>query len=107
MSLNPERSLAIRASLALGLPFASRSNEILHVQRGQGLETLVPRCFAERHDVLPLFLDGDVLAVAMVHPEDAPTLRALRLITRCDIQPFVAMRGELAQALDEFYGSFN
>lgn len=103
MSLNPERSLAIRASLALGLPFASRSNEILRVQRDQGLDTLVPKCFAVRHNVVPLFLDGEVLAVAMVHPEDAPTLHALRLITRYDIQPFVAMRGELVQAIDEFY----
>ena len=103
MSPNPERSLAIRASLALGLPFASRSNEILRPLRGEGLEKLVPKCFAVRHSVLPLYLDGDVLAVAMAHPEDDATLRALRLVTRCDIQPFVAIRAELLQGVNEFY----
>lgn len=103
MSPNPERSLAIRASLALGLPFASRSNEVLKPERGQGLEQLVPKCFAVRHSVLPLFVDGDLLAVAMSHPEDAATLRALRLITRFDIQPYVSIRGELLQAITDFY----
>lgn len=104
MPPNPERSLAIRASLALGLPFASRSNEVLTPERGQGLEQLVPKCFAVRHGVLPLYVEGEVLAVAMSHPEDGDTLKALRMITRCDIQPYVAIRAELVQAVGEFYG---
>lgn len=87
-----------------GLPLATVENRILRPDRTQDLERLIPEDFARRHAVLPLFLDRDLLAVALAEPHER-TLAALRRLTRKDLQPFLARPDELAAVLDRFYGS--
>jgi hypothetical protein len=86
-----------------GLPLATLENRILRPDRLQDLERLVPEDFARRHSVLPLFVDRDLLAVALADPGEA-ALAALRRLTGKALQPFIARPEELAAALDRFYG---
>jgi hypothetical protein len=44
-----------------------------------------------------------VLTVAMAAPTDAQTLRRLRQITRCQIQPLSATRAQVRAAIARFY----
>ena len=63
----------------------------------------MPLAFAVRHGVIPLDFDGHVLTVAMAAPTDAQTLRRLRLITRCQIQPLSATLLQVRAAIARFY----
>lgn len=76
---------------------------VLKAQPKQGLENLVPRCFAEAHKVFPLSVEGDVLSIAMADPDDALAADRLRLITRCELRVFSASPAEIAHAIDGFY----
>ncbi|MBI4678635.1 MAG: Flp pilus assembly complex ATPase component TadA [Elusimicrobia bacterium] len=99
----PEAVLAAALSKHLGHPFASLENGLLSVEPDQMLALRVPEEFARTHEVLPLSLEGKTLAVAMVDPEDMMTVENLRLMTKCDIQPFVATKAQLFKAIDAFY----
>ena len=88
---------------AVGIPYAARPDAELEAPRARELAPLVPVSFAVRHTVIPLDYDGEVLTVAMAAPTDAVTLRRLRLITRCQIQPLAATRAQVRAAIARFY----
>ncbi len=100
-----EEAAATLLSKQLGVPYASRENRVLTVEPTQGLELVVPADFARAHALLPLFIDGKTLAVAMADPTDRLALDALRLLSGMDLQPFIAARGQLRAAIDEFYSA--
>lgn len=100
----PEEAVAVAVSKQLGVPYASRENRVLKVERTQGLELIVSAAFAREHFLLPLFIDGKVLAVAMADPTDARALELLRSTSGLDPQPFIAAPGQLRSAIDDFYG---
>jgi len=99
-----DETIAIAISKQFGVPYASRENKILKVEKGQNLERIVSESYAREHCVLPLFLDEGVLAVAMTNPEDMMLLDNLKLLTTgLEIQSFVATRAQILKAIDEFY----
>ena len=99
-----DEAIAGAISKQLGIPYASRENKILKVERGQNLEKVVSEAYAREHCVLPLFLDDNVLAVAMTSPEDMVLLDNLKLLTGgLEIQPFVATRAQILRVIDDFY----
>ena len=101
-----EEQLALAISKQLGVPYASRENKILKVEKGQNLERVITEAYAREHCILPLFVDGNVLAVAIINPQDLMLLENLRLLTAgLEIQPFVATRAHILKAIDDFYQS--
>ncbi|MDD5629059.1 MAG: ATPase, T2SS/T4P/T4SS family [Elusimicrobia bacterium] len=99
-----DETIAIAISKQLGVPYASRENKILKVEKGQNLERIISESYARDHSVLPLFLDEGVLAVAMTNPDDMMLLDNLKLLTSgLEIQSFVATRAQILKAIDEFY----
>ncbi|MBI2362595.1 MAG: hypothetical protein HYV15_04355 [Elusimicrobia bacterium] len=98
-----EELAVLTAAEMLGLPCATVGNRILVMEPGQGLEDLVPAGMAEAWQVLPLFLDGDMLAVAMADPSDELLVQDLARFTKHPVQPFVAGRTELAAAIKKHY----
>ncbi|VVB73838.1 Uncharacterised protein [uncultured archaeon] len=100
----PDEEGAIGFSKEHGVPYASFANKILKMEKGQGLEKLVPAAFAREHCVLPLFRDENFLAVAMVKPDDMVLKDTLMMLTNgMEIQPFVACRSQILRAIGEFY----
>ena len=95
--------LVVVGNRDLGIPFAVRPDGELAPPDAALLADLVPVIFAVRHNIIPLCLDGDVLSVAMAAPTDPEILRRLRMITRCQIQPFVATRAQIRRAIASFY----
>lgn len=100
-----EEAIAVALSKQMGIPYASRENKILKVEKGQGLEKTVPENYARENLVLPLFLDENVLAVAIADPGNVLTLDNLRLLTGLEIQAFVATKTQIIKVIDEFYQS--
>lgn len=101
--MNDDESAVIELAKRLGIPYASRSNRILVMQRDQGLKVLVPEAVAREDLIFPLFIDGDVLAVAMVDPTDQALIDRLERSSGRNIQPFIAVKDELILAIDESY----
>jgi hypothetical protein len=64
---------------------------------------LVPESLARDREVLPLALEHGVLRIAMANPLDLEALQALRFILNCDIQPVLAARAQLLEAIDRHY----
>lgn len=91
----------MKAAAPVGAPLAPQ--QLDWSQAPGDLRGLVPKSFAVRHRLVPLSLEGDVLTVAMARPEDATALRRLRLITRCQVQPFLAPAAKIFSAIAELY----
>jgi type IV pilus assembly protein PilB len=100
-----EDAITVAVSKQLGVPYASRDNQILKPEKGQGLENIIAEKFARDQLVLPLFVEEQTLAVAMVDPTNVLLLDNLRLMTGCEIQPFIASKAQLLKTIDEFYAS--
>ncbi|MBI4054625.1 MAG: Flp pilus assembly complex ATPase component TadA [Elusimicrobia bacterium] len=98
-----EEAVAAALSKQLGIPYASRENQVLRPELHQGLERLVPEEFCRSHLVLPLFLQEQTLAAAMADPTDILSLDNLRLISGKVIQPFIATKTQILATLDELY----
>jgi general secretion pathway protein E/type IV pilus assembly protein PilB len=70
---------------------------------GDTLE-LVPRAVAVRHGLVPLARESHKLRVAISDPLDTDGIDALGYIVKMPIEPMVATPGEIAAAIDRFYG---
>ncbi len=103
MGFASEEQIAQAISKQLHVPYASRENKILAVERSQGLEKVVLENFARENYVLPLFLEENVLAVAMAEPDNVMLQDNLRVMTQKEIQPFVATKTQIIKAIDDFY----
>ena len=100
-----EEAITIAISKQLGIPYASRENQILKPEKGQGLDKIISEKFARDQLVLPLFMEDSTLAVAMVDPTNVLVLDNLRLMTGAEIQPFISSKAQILKAADEFYTS--
>jgi len=90
------------------IPFASKANGILNPERGENLEKLISEKFARDNNVVPLFIEDGVLAVAVCDPSNMMLADNIRLISGMEPQLFVATKADIIKVIDEFYqGSAN
>jgi len=66
---------------------------------------LVPEKIAREWGILPLYLEGDCLWLAMEEPQSSIQRDALELITHKHIKPVVPMPGSLREAIEANYKS--
>lgn len=83
------------------IPFADLSNS---GPTQEALRLLTPQ-FAKRFRVLPLRIEDERLDVAMANPLDVFVIDELRMNTRLEIQPHIAVEEEINAALSEYYSS--
>ena len=63
-----EEQVAMALGKQLGIPYASKENQILNPEKGQGLEKMIPEKFARDNAVIPLFVENNTLAAALTDP---------------------------------------
>lgn len=102
-----EEQVASALAKHFSIPFASKENNILIPEREQGLENYIPEKFARENLVLPLFLEENVIAVAMYDPANLFLVDNIKMMTGLDIQPFIASKSQLLNAIELFYGKKN
>jgi len=66
----------------------------------------VPRRLAERHEALPVDVDGGRLVVAFANPADDAAVEALAVAVRATVLPRVALRPDLTEAIAAAYDRF-
>ncbi|UCC95064.1 MAG: Flp pilus assembly complex ATPase component TadA [Candidatus Omnitrophota bacterium] len=64
---------------------------------------LVPQEIALQHQVLPIGRIENVLTVAMADPLNVVALDDLERITGCEVNPVVALRSEIQEAIEKHY----
>lgn len=65
---------------------------------------VVPDHVAKAHNVLPVKKDGQVLYVAMGDVNNLEVQDTLRMVSRCQIRPVLAVPDQIEQALTTYYG---
>lgn len=103
LGFTDENTVAAALSKQLGVPLASEENRILIPEATQGLEKIILEKYARDNFIIPLFMEGEFLAVAMVDPGNVLLLDNLRLLTNREIRPFIASRSQILHAIDKFY----
>jgi len=66
---------------------------------------LVPENVARNYVLMPLFLIGDALTVAMANPFDIIATDAVSRETGLKVEPIVSSEKEIVDAIDQYYGS--
>ncbi len=65
----------------------------------------IPTKFMEQYKFFPLSLSDGVLAIAMADPLDTVTIDALRLRTNCRLRVYISKEGDIAEAIERYFGS--
>ena len=100
-----EHDLANALAKQLDIPFVSIKDGSLKPLKEEALEKLIPQSFARSQLVLPLSRHLKSLTVALANPLDLLTIDNLKKITGCDINPVIATKSDIREAISKFYGS--
>jgi type IV pilus assembly protein PilB len=100
-----EEQVAQALGKQLGIIYASKENQILNPEKGQGLEKLLPEKFARENAVVPLFIENGVLATAVTDPTNIMLLDNIKLVCGMEIQLFIATKAQILKVIDAFYQS--
>ncbi len=98
-----EEQVAQALAKQLGIPYASRENQILSPEKIQGLDRMIPEKFARDNAVIPLFVENNVLAVALTDPTNILILDNIKLVSGMEIQPFISTKAQILKVIDLFY----
>ncbi len=83
-----------------GLPFVDLTNMTI----SPAVIELVPESVARENVVLPMAQSNGALRIIMSDPTDFDTLQKLQFILNCDIQPVLAAREQIIEAINRHYG---
>ncbi len=64
----------------------------------------VPKHIAKRYKVVPVFRHNGSIAIAISDPTDLDIVDSLHYALKCEIEPLVAPKEEIAEALTRYYG---
>ncbi len=105
MAFATEEQVTIAMSKHFAMPYASKENGILVPEKEQDLQKIIPEKFARENMVIPLFLEDDSLAVALLDPTNLFLLENIKMMSGRQVQPFIASKSQLLNALDSFYAT--
>lgn len=99
----------VTAALAkhFSIPYASKENGILVPEREQNLQEIISEKFARENMVIPLFLEEDALAIAVLDPTNVFLLENIKMMSGKQVRPFIASKSQLLSVIDSFYSKKN
>jgi type IV pilus assembly protein PilB len=78
--------------------------DLTEVTIPQAVIELVPESVARENVVIPMAQDNGILRIIMSDPSDFDTLQKLQFILNKDIQPMLAPREQIIEAINRHYG---
>jgi type IV pilus assembly protein PilB len=78
--------------------------DLTDVQIPKSVIELVPESVARENVVLPMAMENGVLKIIIAEPNDYDTLQKLQFILNKDIQPVLAAREQIFEAINRHYG---
>ena len=64
---------------------------------------MIPRQLAEKHQIIPLALEGRKLQLAMMKPRDLLVVDEVSFLTGLQVEPWVSSENNLLTALEQYY----
>lgn len=101
--IKEEQMVSILAK-QLNIPYFSLGTGMLKPAIDQGLDRLIPQDFALKNSVLPLSRTLLSLTIAMSDPLDVILIDNLRKMTGCEINPIIATKPDITNAIEQAYG---
>src|SRR5216684_3887508 len=95
-----EEDVAKALGIQFDIPFVGRIG-VENVD--QELLKMVPINFAKQTRILPLGLDGDLVALAIADPLDTTTLDHARLLLQKNVSPRIALTSTIVDAINSVY----
>ncbi len=92
-------------SKALASQFGMETINLAEYRVADEVIALVPRHVAKRYKVVPLYTHDNALAVAIHDPLDVDTVDSLRYILKTNVEPVVATKSDIEEALSRYYGT--
>lgn len=71
----------------------------------QNVIDAVPRHIAQRYKVIPVFRRDDSIVIAISDPTNLDVVDSLHYALKCEIEPMVAPKEEIDEALIKYYGN--
>lgn len=102
-----EEKVTAALSKHFAVPYASKENGILVPEKEQNLQNIIPEKFARENMVIPLFVEDDSLAVAVLDPTNVFLLENIKMMSGKQVQPFLASKSQLLNVIDTFYSNKN
>lgn len=102
-----EEKVTAALSKHFAVPYASKENGILVPEKEQNLQEIIPEKFARENMVIPLFVEDDSLAVAVLDPTNVFLLENIKMMSGKQVQPFLASKSQLLNVIDTFYSNKN
>ena len=102
-----EEKVTAALSKHFAVPYASKENDILVPEKEQNLQDIIPEKFARENMVIPLFVEDDSLAVAVLDPTNVFLLENIKMMSGKQVQPFLASKSQLLNVIDTFYSNKN
>ncbi|WP_432634844.1 GspE/PulE family protein [Candidatus Avelusimicrobium sp.] len=102
-----EEKVTAALSKHFAVPYASKENGILVPEKEQNLQEIIPEKFARENMVIPLFVEDDSLAVAVLDPTNVFLLENIKMMSGKQVQPFLASKSQLLNVIDSFYSNKN
>lgn len=102
-----EEKVTAALSKHFAVPYASKENGILVPEKEQNLQDIIPEKFARENMVIPLFVEDDSLAVAVLDPTNVFLLENIKMMSGKQVQPFLASKSQLLNVIDTFYCNKN
>ncbi|MBR2082651.1 MAG: Flp pilus assembly complex ATPase component TadA [Elusimicrobiaceae bacterium] len=102
-----EEQVTIALSKHFSIPYASRENGILVPEREQNLQEIISEKFARENMVVPLFMEDDSLAIALLDPTNLFLIENIKMMSGKQIQPFITSKSQLLGVIDSFYSTKN
>ncbi|MFH1312203.1 MAG: GspE/PulE family protein [Candidatus Eisenbacteria bacterium] len=84
----------------LKIPFISLGTTVIDPE----VVRLVTEPMARDLTAIPLFRVEKTITVAMADPTDSETLKEIRFVTGCEVEPVIARPEEIRAAIDMYYG---
>jgi type IV pilus assembly protein PilB len=84
----------------LKIPFISLGTTVIDPE----VVRLVAEPMARDLTAIPLFRVEKTITVAMADPTDSETLKEIRFVTGCEVEPVIAKPEEIRAAIDMYYG---
>ena len=102
-----EEQVTMALSKHFGVPYASKENGILVPEREQNLQEIIYEKFARENMVIPLFMEEDSLAIALLDPTNLFLIENIRMMSGKQVQPFITSKSQLLAVIDSFYSTRN
>jgi len=92
-------------SKALASQFNMDMIDLAEYRVPEDIVALVPKHVARRYKIVPVGKHDNTLTVALSDPLDVDTVDSLRYILRMNVEPVIATKTDIEQAITRYYGS--